>query len=554
MDKKPRLLRMISKKIIDIPINDADYIYALKYGIFSAFLVFIEKSITFLFFSSAYINNKLLYLINVFLIALLLILMLLVKIKKLSKDTLYPRIILWVYPFLVIILASISVFLVANFPNFIFSYMTIMFIVSWTQIYSLKKRNILYGFALILAILLNIIANGLTLIAFEYFIISITTIVISYITASVHFKIYSKQRSAIDDLDAKNKTINKTIELVKKSHKDLITSKKITDTMLSITQEVLKNEKIEDILQLVLEEAVKLIPNAQAGSILMNNGVNMEYVAAIGYRLDKLKKIELRYEDLFQASLEDLYEPIIIKNLEVFDEVHLEGKTKKLLEEAVQLAKSCLTCSFKYNGEFFGSINIDNFESQNIFINDDKYLIKQLAKEIEIIVSIHKLYEQALRPTKYDDLTNAYTRKYCMKLVTKLIDKHKEDKIAICTIDINSLKSINDRFGHDVGDSYLVFFADAIRKSIGENNIFGRVGGDEFLLIFHNLNDQRVLEKIELVRKYLKANKFVTKEFEGEITFASGISIYPKDSKNILDLIKLSDKRMYKNKSVQKTN
>jgi len=553
MENKPRSLNAAFNKILNKPISEADFKYALKYGIFSAVLLLIKKTVTFIFFGNAYISNKPLYLANISLMAIFLILLIVIKFKKMDKSKLYPRIILFLYPFVIIILTSVSAFLNSNFPNFIFSYMVLLIIVSWVQIYNMRKRIILYSFALILINVLNIHINGFTEIGFEYFAISLMSIIVSYIASSNHYVIYSNQRLAIKDLDIRNKTINKTINLVKKSHEELKTSKKITDTMLSITQEVLKNEDIEDVLQLVLEEAVKLIPNAQAGSILINNGSNMKYVAAKGYSLEKLKKVKLRYEDLFQASLDDVYEPTIIRNLETFDEIQMgETKTKKLKHETTQLAKSCLTCSFRYNDEFFGSINIDNFESEEIFITDDKYLIKQLAKEIEIIVSIHKLYEQALRPTKYDDLTDVYTRKYCMKLLSDLIDENVNDEVAICTIDINRLKSINDKLGHDAGDKYLVYFADAVRTSIKGEFIFGRVGGDEFLLIFSKLNMKTVLQKIEKIRDYLKEKIFKTEDFKGEITFASGISMYAKDGKNIFDLIKLSDKRMYENKNSQK--
>ncbi len=553
MENKPRSLNAAFNKILNKPISEADFKYALKYGIFSAVLLLIKKTVTFIFFGNAYISNKPLYLANISLMAIFLILLIVIKFKKMDKSKLYPRIILFLYPFVIIILTSVSAFLNSNFPNFIFSYMVLLIIVSWVQIYNMRKRIILYSFALILISVLNIHINGFTEIGFEYFAISLMSIIVSYIASSNHYVIYSNQRLAIKDLDIRNKTINKTINLVKKSHEELKTSKKITDTMLSITQEVLKNEDIEDVLQLVLEEAVKLIPNAQAGSILINNGSNMKYVAAKGYSLEKLKKVKLRYEDLFQASLDDVYEPTIIRNLETFDEIQMgETKTKKLKHETTQLAKSCLTCSFRYNDEFFGSINIDNFESEEIFITDDKYLIKQLAKEIEIIVSIHKLYEQALRPTKYDDLTDVYTRKYCMKLLSDLIDENVNDEVAICTIDINRLKSINDKLGHDAGDKYLVYFADAVRTSIKGEFIFGRVGGDEFLLIFSKLNMKTVLQKIEKIRDYLKEKIFKTEDFKGEITFASGISMYAKDGKNIFDLIKLSDKRMYENKNSQK--
>ena len=339
---------------------------------------------------------------------------------------------------------------------------------------------------------------------------------------------------------------------VEETNKELVKSKAITKSMFEITQEILKNERFEDVLQLVLDKAVSLIPDGQAGSILILDKDKMRFVAAKGYDLKKLQKIELFPEDLYQATLVDKYEPTIIKNLETFDEVHLgEQKTQKFKDNVI-IAKSCLTCSFQYEGEFFGSINIDNFDSEDIFKDYDMYLIKQLAQELELIISIHELYEQAIRPTKYDELTQASTRTYCIKLLKNLISTNPKDNIAICTLDVNNLKTVNDEYGHDVGDKYLAYFADCIRNSTIKENIFGRIGGDEFLLIFHNLDMDGVNQQIDIIRKYLSKNIFKFKKFEEKITFAAGIAMYPMDDNNLNNLIKLSDKRMYEDKQIQK--
>lgn len=323
--------------------------------------------------------------------------------------------------------------------------------------------------------------------------------------------------------------------------------------MLTLTQEVLRNEEIEDVLQLVLDETMNLVPHGQAGSILILKENNkMEYVAARGYKLENLKRIHLHYEDLFQAHFEEPYEPNIIKNLQVFDKVHIgEEKTNRIFTEATKVAKSCLTCSFMYDGEFYGSINIDNFDSENIYTEHDKYLLKQLAQELEIIITIHHLYEKALKPTKYDGLTQAYTRTYSMKLLESLVDANHKKCIGICTIDINQLKTINDRFGHDIGDQYLGYFAESVREAKLKDNIFGRVGGDEFLLVFADLDNNQCKAEVEKLRKYLKENQFTSDGFFTEITFSYGVALYPTESTNLLELIKISDRKMYEDKRVQ---
>lgn len=323
---------------------------------------------------------------------------------------------------------------------------------------------------------------------------------------------YYHQKIIIDDLNiSKNKTL-KTINTLEQRNEELKQSHKITATMLKLTQEVLKNDNIADILRLVLDETMELIPNAQAGSILiLKENHKMKYVAARGYSLENLNKIDLYYEDLYQATLKDKFEPTVIKNVKVFDTIHVgKQKTEHLWSDVKEVAKACLTCSFRFEGEFYGSINIDNFDSVDAYTEYDKYLLKQLAQELEIIISIYSLYEKALRPTKYDELTQAYTRRYCMKLLGKTIEENNNNSpISVCTLDIDSLKEINDEFGHDIGDKYLAFSLQAFKKSLNSENIFGRIGGDEFLLIFDGIDYEQAVKQINLIRQYFKKNKFI---------------------------------------------
>ena len=395
------------------------------------------------------------------------------------------------------------------------------------------------------------IGNSATFIGNSSFIIML--IFISFLVSTVYCQVYHHNQNAINELNEHNKNINEVINDLKKTYEDLATSKEITRALYEMTQEVLKNEKIENVMQLILEKAISFIPNGQAGSILILDNDKMKFVAAIGYKLENLRKVVLYPKDLFQATLEDMFEPTVIKNLEVFDENHLgKEKTLKLKEQSAIIAKSCLSCSFKFEGKFFGSINIDNFDSEEVFNEKDMDLIKQFTNEIEIIISIHNLYEKALRPTKYDDLTEAKTRKYSMKLVNDLINRGLKNVISICTIDINNLKKTNDLYGHDAGDKYLEYFSKSIINLDIEENIFGRIGGDEFILVFDKINKEEALKEILKIKSYFKEHPL---EIEGnsiDISFSVGISEYPFDSENINDLIKLSDKRMYKDKNIQK--
>ena len=528
--------------------------YSVAYSMIGAFLILLKGLFSLIFTAKINFTNYNLYLLYVIVVSLIFIIMLLIHLEKLSIENKIIKIFVKSMPVLIVTICIFMMFLYSVFLNQILSFIIIMVIISWLQTYKNIKRLLIYLYSFALFNALSLIILSQSSYSYDYLIFSFMAIVLGFITSSIHSKVYSHQKSLILELNDNDKRTASSIKELENSNTALKQSNNITAAMLKLTQEVLKNEKIGSVLQLVLDEAMNLIPNSQAGSILiLREEQKMEFIAARGYSLEKLRKVSLQYEDLYQATFEDPYKPTIIENLKVFDEIHLsKEKSKAIFAESVNVAKSCLTCSFKFEDKFYGSINIDNFDSTDVFKENDLYLIKQLSKELEIIISIHNLYEKAIRPTKFDELTEAHTRTYTMKKLRELIRSGKCERISICTIDVNQLKSINDRFGHDVGDKYLSYFADSIRNADITENVFGRVGGDEFLLIFCGLNQEETLKQIKTIKKFLKDNKFVNDDYKGEITFAAGVSVLPDDGEEIIELIKLSDKRMYEDKREQK--
>ncbi len=542
------------KKIVsffnNLEINKNPKNYAVFFGAFTALFISIKELISyFLIEESSLIIHEYFLIVSLLLLvfAVIFILVLLEIIDKASKSI---NLLLLIYPFVLAVMANFIFYIYQNNSLKMFSYILSVIILSFAQIYKRNRRIALFSFSFGMFLIMYSFLYSSYENYINFTIIALVINIISYIIASTYYSMYKNKEKAISFLDQKSNEQKNIIYKLEQTYNDLLISHKITEKMLEITEEILKNENLEDVLQLVLEQAIKVVPKSQAGSILIDKNGKMDYVAAIGYDLAKLKKIELEFDDLFQSTLEDKYDPIIIKNLEVFDEFHLsKSKMDSFKKQKVNMAKSCLTCSFQSEGKFFGSINLDNFESEDIYNEQDKYFIKQLTKEIEIIISIHKLYEKALRPTKYDELTNAYTRKYGLKLLQNMLEKYFDSMHSICFIDINDLKKINDKYGHAVGDSYLNFFGESVLKSDIKQNIFSRLGGDEFLLVFKNTDRSEAETEIEKLRNYFKQNQFVFEKFKNPLTFSVGISVYLEDEKSIFELIKIADKRMYLDKN-----
>jgi len=556
MAKNRNIITKLSDHIRKLSIGKNDYEYAITFGMISSFFVFIKGLFLFVIMDPSDFLDPVLFVVYLIVIMCIFVVMTLVHADVIKHQSKFSQTVVLLYPFILSTLVIFSAFIYDDFIHQLSSFAISMIVISLIRIYSNKERNLIFSYSFIMFNTIYILYFGWTQYKADIFAISFMAGMMSYLSAWLHALIYKRQKNTIKSLDDNYKELELAVNALELTNRQLKQSHNVTASMLKMSREVLRNESIDAVLQIVLDEALSLIPHAQAGSILiLKEDDKMEYVAARGYRLENLKRVQLKYQDLYQANLSDPYEPTIIQDLEVFDEVHIgREKTDQLFTEAAKIAKSCLTCSFMYDGKFYGSINIDNFDSRDIYTEHDKYLLKQLAQELEIIISIHVLYEKAIRPTKFDELTQAKTRRYSMKLLQQMIDDDKKKHICICTIDINQLKSINDRFGHDAGDRYLIFFADAVRKAKIKNNIFGRIGGDEFLLIFDNITIEECHEQILIIKDYLDKHPYKTNGYTGPVTFSAGVSFYPDDGDDLGELIKISDRRMYMDKNPSQRN
>jgi len=456
------------------------------------------------------------------------------------------------FPYIVVTLGALIDYLNSDIMNMIPPFLLVILSISFIHILTIPRLIRVYAFTLITLVFFNYILHGFN----NEFLsnLAIGSIIISYASffSYVQFKSHLHHTQISSELEFLNENQKEYITRLTSIHEELQQNNKITEAMMNIATEIIKLNQFDEVLQLIMNEAIKLIPKAQSGSILIYNGVNMEFRAASGYDLKVLSKVQLELDNLFQSTLDDMFEPAIITDLEVFDEAKLnKDQFIQMKENDTLFAKSILTCCFEYEGKLFGCINLDNFESKTIFNESDKKMIKHLTKQIEIAVTIHNLYDEALKPARFDTLTQVYSRRYMDHILDKYFSEIKKNNeiISICAIDLNDLKYVNDLLGHNAGDQYLKYFVDVVRLIVPNKAILARVGGDEFIFAFPLQQKNDVETYIQKIRSYLGENPFKNAGVKRTVTFASGIASYPDDSSNLDELLKMADLRMYQDKA-----
>lgn len=148
---------------------------------------------------------------------------------------------------------------------------------------------------------------------------------------------------------------------------------------------------------------------------------------------------------------------------------------------------------------------------------------------------------------KKDYLTAINNRGNFFKLAEdayRVADDKNEDNIYVAMFDLDNFKKLNDTYGHKVGDMALQAFVKEVEKNLDENDIFGRLGGEEFALLMHSSCNDTTIEKVENIRKNVE--KIVLNHDNEKISFTSSIGLVKKELGETVDIIlENADKELY---------
>ncbi|WP_180272652.1 diguanylate cyclase domain-containing protein [Konateibacter massiliensis] len=209
----------------------------------------------------------------------------------------------------------------------------------------------------------------------------------------------------------------------------------------------------------------------------------------------------------------------------------------------------------KQNNSTYNRIVEYGFKGKQMWVTANYEVIdyhgeKCILTGIMDITEIRRAKEELSHYASTDALTGILNRRMGFKKLEELLEQAQEGfaEFVLCFLDINNLKYINDTYGHGEGDRYIIAFCDVIKNELNEEDIFFRMGGDEFIIVFKNKNKAQAESIWEEFRK-----QFGEKKPEGEvaynITASHGLFYYCSGMDIDLEqIIEMADKKMYKEK------
>lgn len=164
-------------------------------------------------------------------------------------------------------------------------------------------------------------------------------------------------------------------------------------------------------------------------------------------------------------------------------------------------------------------------------------------------ITAHKALEEKLRKQAItDDLTGVFNRRYFMKRLRQAFSHflRSEQNAAVLLFDVDYFKTVNDTYGHAMGDQVLQQICQLFKERFRETDIVGRLGGEEFAVLLFEISSEDAVAIAENIRKTLADHTFKTESGNTfHISITCGVSSFAEDDPTEDSILHRTDKSLY---------
>ena len=285
----------------------------------------------------------------------------------------------------------------------------------------------------------------------------------------------------------------------------------------------------------------------QSAFVLMYDQKKRSYsqVYQKGFRAKEIQRIKYKVDSPLVKYFTKYNAPVYIKQLEKQKE--FASYVEKLKELGIFILAPIM-----YAERVQGIIATGEKLYASEFTQTDFELFHVLVNIISISIENSLHYEAVKNLSLTDEMTNLHNYRSFISRLKEEINRTKRNKsdLSLVILDIDHFKNYNDTLGHQAGDEALREVGKVLKKTVRDEDIVSRYGGEEFCIIFPGISKEGIQNLCERIRLKIEKHKFYKEKVQptGQLTVSLGGASYPKDATDMHGLIQRADEALYKAK------
>lgn len=329
---------------------------------------------------------------------------------------------------------------------------------------------------------------------------------------------------------------------------------RLQDRLLEL-QALVVDSDASGVYQQLVDEAVRLVPGASAGSLLVRSSSTEPFTfrAAHGFDMEPLRSVRLSEANMqsWYGMDRDAWDAGTIRELrasetDIDQASQLSAGLDGQLVTGTEQIRASLCLPVSYRGDVLAFLNLDNLYDTYAFGEDSVRALKMFTPVMASMLGALREWENMIQAAHTDALTGLPNRRgFDLALETQLKRAERDGRpFALIALDLRNFKLVNDTHGHKAGDEALTEVAGIMLDNAREGDTVSRWGGDEFSVLLPGAGNDVAGEVANRIRAAVAAVAFRGIGLDVHV----GVACYPEDARSAVELLQIADQRMYVSK------
>jgi diguanylate cyclase (GGDEF)-like protein len=215
---------------------------------------------------------------------------------------------------------------------------------------------------------------------------------------------------------------------------------------------------------------------------------------------------------------------------------------------------SAIVCPLQYNDTFIGCLSLYHVEP-NHYTEDHRRLLERIAEQAGAVIHNSIVFEQTQEDSLTDPLTGLPNRRSMFVHLSRELARAErlQREVAIVVMDVDGFKTINDTYGHNVGDHALREVAAALQGALRPYDLCVRYAGDEFIVVLGDCTREVAeAKRRELQSRVAEIQLEVRAGKRLRLGASAGAAVFPEDGRTYEQLLAAADHLMYRDKAIRR--